>query len=42
MRSLLLSSLLRKPATVAGPGGSAAALDELGRTLAGRAGKLFG
>jgi Ni,Fe-hydrogenase III small subunit len=42
MRSLLLRSLLTRPATTAAPAAGAAALDELGRTLAMRARRLFG
>ena len=42
MRTLLLRSLLLPPATTAAPGPSADALEELGRTLAERARKLFG
>jgi Ni,Fe-hydrogenase III small subunit len=42
MRTLLLRSLLMRPATTAAPAPGAAALDELGRTLEARARKLFG
>jgi Ni,Fe-hydrogenase III small subunit len=42
MRTLLLKSLLLRPATTAAPAPGADALDELGRTLAARARKLFG
>src|ERR1700757_284189 len=42
MRTLLLKSLLSRPATTAAPGPGADALEELGRTLQARAGKLFG
>jgi Ni,Fe-hydrogenase III small subunit len=42
MRTLLLRSLLMRPATMAAPGPGADALAELGRTLAARARKLFG
>ena len=42
MRTLLLKSLLSRPATTAAPGRGADALEELGRTLQARAGKLFG
>jgi Ni,Fe-hydrogenase III small subunit len=42
MRTLLLSSLLTKAATIAGPPAGESALDELGRTLSARARKLFG
>ncbi|HXW27571.1 MAG TPA: NADH-quinone oxidoreductase subunit NuoB, partial [Xanthobacteraceae bacterium] len=42
MRTLLLRSLLLPPATTAAPSPGAAALEELGRTLAERARKLFG
>jgi Ni,Fe-hydrogenase III small subunit len=42
MRTLLLRSLLMRPATTAAPAAGAAALEELGRTLEARARKLFG
>src|ERR1700746_2840038 len=42
MRTLLLKSLLQGAATTAAPGPGADALEELGRTLQARAGKLFG
>ena len=42
MRTLLLKSLLTRPATTAAPPAGAVALDELGRTLAERARRLFG
>jgi Ni,Fe-hydrogenase III small subunit len=42
MRTLLLKSLLLRPATAAAPVPGADALEELGRTLAARARKLFG
>ena len=42
MRTLLLKSLLSRPATTAAPGPGTDALEELGRTLQARAGKLFG
>src|ERR1700719_2918571 len=42
MRTLLLRSLLMRPATTAAPGPGAAALEELGSTLEARARKLFG
>jgi len=42
MRTLLLRSLLMRPATTAAPAPGAAALEELGRTLEARARKLFG
>jgi Ni,Fe-hydrogenase III small subunit len=42
MRTLLLKSLLLRPATSAAPAPGADALEELGRTLAARARKLFG
>jgi Ni,Fe-hydrogenase III small subunit len=42
MRTLLLRSLLMRPATTAAPAAGADALEELGRTLAARARKLFG
>jgi Ni,Fe-hydrogenase III small subunit len=42
MRTLLLKSLFQGPATTAAPGPGADALEELGRTLQARAGKLFG
>ena len=42
MRTLLLRSLLMRPATMAAPGPGADALAELGRTLEARARKLFG
>src|SRR5271165_1699286 len=42
MRTLLLRSLLMRPATVAAPEPGADALEELGRTLEARARKLFG
>src|ERR1700739_2740134 len=42
MRTLLLKSLLSRPATTAAPGAGADALEELGRTLQARAAKLFG
>src|ERR1700747_3049980 len=42
MRTLLLKSLLLRPATAAAPAPGAAALEELGRTLAARARKWFG
>ena len=42
MRTLLLKSLLQGVATTGAPGPGADALDELGRTLQARAGKLFG
>jgi Ni,Fe-hydrogenase III small subunit len=42
MRMLLLRSLLTGPATIAAPAAGATALDELGKSLATRARKLFG
>jgi Ni,Fe-hydrogenase III small subunit len=42
MRTWLLTSLLTRAATVAGPAAGTAALDELGKTLATGAKKLFG
>src|ERR1700745_1782905 len=42
MRTLLLKSIFQRPATTAAPGPGADALEELGRTLQARAGKLFG
>jgi len=42
MRTLLLKSLLSRPATTAAPAPGSDALEELGRTLQARAGKLFG
>ncbi len=42
MRTLLFRSLFARPATVEAPTPEAAALDELGRTLAERARHLFG
>jgi len=42
MRTLLLTSLLTRAATIAGPAPGPTALDELGRTLATRARRLFG
>ena len=42
MRTLLLKSLLSRPATTAAPVPGTDALEELGRTLQARAGKLFG
>jgi Ni,Fe-hydrogenase III small subunit len=42
MRTLLLRSLLMRPATMAAPGPGADALAELGRTLEARAQRLFG
>jgi Ni,Fe-hydrogenase III small subunit len=42
MRTLLLKALVTRPATIAAPAAGAAALEELGRTLAVRARKLFG
>src|ERR1700732_3240454 len=42
MRTLLLKSLLSRPATTAAPAPGTDALEELGRTLQARAGKLFG
>ena len=42
MRTLLLKSLLQGAATTAAPRPGADALEELGRTLQARAGKLFG
>jgi Ni,Fe-hydrogenase III small subunit len=42
MRTLLLRSLLSGPATLAAPAPDTAGLDELGRTLAARARKLYG
>ena len=42
MRTLLLTSLLTRAATIAGPAAGPTALDELGKTVAARAGKLFG
>src|SRR5947199_4937228 len=42
MRTLLLRSLLTRPATIPAPAPGAAALEELGRSLAVRARKLFG
>src|SRR5689334_22314504 len=42
MRTLLLKSIFQGPATTAAPGPGADALEELGRTLQARAGKLFG
>jgi Ni,Fe-hydrogenase III small subunit len=42
MRTLLLRSLLMRPATMAAPEPGAHALEELGRTLEARARKLFG
>jgi Ni,Fe-hydrogenase III small subunit len=42
MRTLLLKSLLLRPATAAAPAPGTDALEELGRTLAARARKLFG
>jgi len=42
MRTLLLKSLLSRAATTAAPGPGTDALEELGRTLQARAGKLFG
>jgi Ni,Fe-hydrogenase III small subunit len=39
---LLLKSLLSRPATTAAPAPGSDALEELGRTLQARAGKLFG
>src|SRR6516164_4950107 len=42
MRTLLLKSLLQGAATTGAPRRGANALEELGRTLQARAGKLFG
>src|SRR5438270_2734810 len=42
MRTLLLRSLFAPPATLDAPPAGAAALEELGRTLAARARHLFG
>src|ERR1700751_4797170 len=42
MRTLLLKSIFQGPATTTAPGPGADALEELGRTLQARAGKLFG
>jgi Ni,Fe-hydrogenase III small subunit len=42
MRTLLLKSLLSRPATMAAPAADAGALEELGRSLQARASKLFG
>jgi len=42
MRTLLLKALVTTPATTAAPPAGAVALDELGRTLAERARRLFG
>src|SRR3984893_2730099 len=42
MRTLLLKSIFAGAATTAGAGPGADALEELGRTLQARAGKLFG
>jgi Ni,Fe-hydrogenase III small subunit len=42
MRTLLLTSLLTRAATIAGPAAGPTALEELGKTLAARARKLFG
>ena len=42
MRTLLLKSIFQGVATAAAPGPGADALEELGRTLQARAGKLFG
>jgi NADH-quinone oxidoreductase B subunit len=42
MRRLLLTSLVTRAATIAGPPAGAAALDELGKALTTRARKLFG
>ncbi len=42
MRALLLTSLLTRAATIAGPAAGPTALDELGKTLATRARKLLG
>jgi Ni,Fe-hydrogenase III small subunit len=42
MRTLLLRSLLLRPATMAAPAPGVDALEELGRTLEARARKLFG
>jgi Ni,Fe-hydrogenase III small subunit len=42
MRTLLLTSLLTRAATIAGPAAGPTALDELGKAIAARAGKLFG
>ena len=42
MRTLLLKSLLQGAATTGAPRPGANALEELGRTLQARAGKLFG
>src|SRR5262249_59277449 len=42
MRTLLLKSIFSGAATTAAPGPGTDALEELGRTLQARAGKLFG
>ena len=42
MRTLLLTSLLTRAATIAGPAAGPTALDELGKAVAARAGRLFG
>jgi Ni,Fe-hydrogenase III small subunit len=42
MRTLLFKALVTRPATIAPPAAGASALDELGRTLAERARRLFG
>jgi Ni,Fe-hydrogenase III small subunit len=42
MRTLLLKALVTRPATTVAPPAGAGALDELGRTLAERARRLFG
>jgi Ni,Fe-hydrogenase III small subunit len=42
MRTLLLKALVTRPATTAAPPAGPGALDELGRTLAERARRLFG